>query len=113
MDDLSKDDPIKFLMKQQLMLQNEVTRLAHSNGKTGITEKKDKKNANAKPAPFTGKSSGVCTFLAFFQNWASKQEGVRTSNDWIASALSYMTEDAADWAARYADQTLQALFCRH
>ena len=43
MDDLSKDDLIKFLMKQQLMLQNEVTRLAHSIRKANITERKDKK----------------------------------------------------------------------
>jgi Retrotransposon gag protein len=103
----STSDTLRQIAEQQLALQTQITALVEAMN-TNATRTTGSKSSTAKPEPFKGKASDVRRFLSFFKNWAASQTDMNSYQKSISAALSFMQEDAADWAARYADQAVQS-----
>ncbi|KAF5340179.1 hypothetical protein D9758_014977 [Tetrapyrgos nigripes] len=70
--------------------------------------RESEKSSVAKPEPFTGKLSDVRHFLSFFKKWAYKQKDIDDEKKSIATALSYLQGEAAEWVVRFTEQIAEA-----
>jgi Retrotransposon gag protein len=103
----STADTLRLIADQQLALQNQITALVTAMN-SNATRVASSKSSTARPEPFKGKASDVRRFLSFFKNWAASQTDMNSYQKSISAALSFMQEDAADWAARHADLAVQS-----